>query len=469
MSGWAIGDGRWALRDRRLWLDVAVVVALAAGWLGVSASVGGTSPSQVADYLPLGLYLVPVLYAAIRFGITGALAVTVAVAVVSVPWAVVSLGRQDVLGAWANLVQVASLLVVAAVVGRAVSSEREARMAAEEARQAHVVAESRFRELFDANVDPVLLVDMAGSVVEANAAAVALAGPPAAGADLSALVGRALADRLLAGGEVEPVELAPPDGDGGPRLYRPVVTPTLDIGGRPMRQIVLRNVTDEARRQRRTQAYAADVLAGQEDERRRIAQELHDGPVQNLVQLCRRIDDLVPTAAGGQLREMAESVVAEVRRISQGLRPHVLDDLGLAAALGRLCDDFRRTTGVRAHLVIGALDPLSRPLELTVFRIAQEALSNAARHADASIVTVELATSPGLLRMRVEDDGVGYDAAVAGDGDTMGMHGMAERAALMGGTVTVTRSGGGGVSVLLSVPLDGGAPVPERGRPAKAL
>jgi signal transduction histidine kinase len=240
------------------------------------------------------------------------------------------------------------------------------------------------------------------------------------------------------------------------------------VDGQPTVQMVLQDVTEDSRRRQLAQAYAADVLRGQEDERRRIAQELHDGPLQTLVHVCRLIDSLAagagPSAQGpspaslAQLRSTTESVVAEVRQISRGLRPPLLDDLGLLAALQRLCDEAERRAGVAVSLrVHGAVPRLDSVAELTVYRIAQEALSNVDRHAGASTVEVRLWTGEGRLEMRVIDDGQGFDPGPRGpvDQGTLGVAGMRERATLMGGSFDVRSQPGMGTTVSASVPLAG--------------
>lgn len=288
-------------------------------------------------------------------------------------------------------------------------------------------------------------------------------------------------------GEASPATLEAPGrgGAGGP-MFRPAAR-MMVIGGQPMLQVVLQDVTVDARRRQRAQAYAADVLGAQEDERRRIAQELHDGPLQTLVHICRLIDavaaggvanradgrdpgDRLPTLA--QLRLATEAVMAEVRQISRGLRPPLLDDLGLLAALERLADDVERRAGVAASLrVTGDIPRLSPAVELTVYRIAQEALSNVDRHAGASSVDVMLSVAGGWLQLRVADDGEGFDPrAEEGVGSpSLGLPGMAERAELVGGSLHVRSSAGYGTTVALAVPVGeapGKADVPATAQPA---
>jgi len=463
------------LRDPRLWITLGLIALFAVVWQVVTVLADQPSYSSSTNLLPLGVFLVPVLYASITFGLGGGMVVAVTSAVATLPWVIESLIHHNNVGAWFDFVQVLILVVLAYFVGKAVRSERVARQASERSRQDHLLAEIRYRDLFETNSQPILLADLAGVVQEANVAAQELFGSdghPLAGARLQQLVGTEAFDALRAG---QPwpgrVEVEGPSG-GNTAVLRPVGR-VVTVDGLPMVQVVLQDVTEDSRRRQLAQAYAADVLRGQEDERRRIAQELHDGPLQTLVHVCRLIDTLAapgPASPGpspaslAQLRSATESAVAEVRQISRGLRPPLLDDLGLLAALERLCDEAERRAGVAVSLrVHGSVPPLSSAAELTVYRIAQEALSNVDRHAGASTVEVRLWAAEGRLELRVIDDGRGFDAGPGGAADrgTLGLAGMAERATLVGGWLQVRSQSGAGTTVAAAVPTA----EPERPRP----
>lgn len=192
------------------------------------------------------------------------------------------------------------------------------------------------------------------------------------------------------------------------------------------------------------------ALAGQEAERSRIAQELHDGVCQSLTALLLelgRIDD----PALENVREGLRTSLEEVRRVARQLRPHVLEDLGLRSALAALGTDL--FAHVPTHVVRGivpGLPELDEATELVVFRVAQEALTNVARHADAETVNLTLAMRGDRLVLTVSDDGRGI---TMGAPPGSGLRGMHERAALVGGDVRVARREGGGTVVTLEVPL----------------
>ena len=221
-------------------------------------------------------------------------------------------------------------------------------------------------------------------------------------------------------------------------LYRTDATWLTYAAGQQLVQLVLHDVTIETLRQEWMEAYAARVLNAQEEERRHIAQELHDGPLQALVYLCRRIDEVRsgvgdehPEDLNGstdgktkvaaeleEVRHLAESLIGEIRGISRGLRPSVLDDLGLVAATRRLLDDLEQRTGIDTTLgITGNERRLPTPIELALFRVAQEAISNAELHAGPGRVAVGMSFEPNGVRLLVSDDGDGFDQP---DGATVG-------------------------------------------------
>ncbi len=215
-------------------------------------------------------------------------------------------------------------------------------------------------------------------------------------------------------------------------------------------------MTAETLRQEWSEAYAARVMNAQEEERRHIAQELHDGPLQALVYLCRRIDEVERTAGTGaageleELRHLTESLIGELRGISRGLRPSVLDDLGLVAATRRLLDDLEKRTGIDTTLgITGSERRLPIAVELALFRVAQEAISNAELHAEPRRVAVGMSFELGGVRLLVSDDGHGFDTIVNGTGprSSLGLVGMSERLHMVGGRVEVHSSPAGGTTV----------------------
>jgi two-component system sensor histidine kinase UhpB len=191
------------------------------------------------------------------------------------------------------------------------------------------------------------------------------------------------------------------------------------------------------------------ALRAQEAERRRIASGLHDEVGQVLTGVLLRLDD-------DDTKQAVRQALEEVRRIARELRPEMLEQLGLVSALTELSRTFAESSGVRVERRFAAdLPPLSDEAELAVYRVAQESLTNVARHADAS--QVELALQPGAesVVLRVVDDGRGFTVpdAFALNGH-VGLRGMRERALLVGGALAIKRGGDGGVEVRLEVPAE---------------
>ena len=198
------------------------------------------------------------------------------------------------------------------------------------------------------------------------------------------------------------------------------------------------------------------ALAAQEGERLRVAQELHDGVGQSLtgvvLQLGRVARDVGDEAREGVLeaQETARASLEEVRRIARMLRPEALDDLGLAAALRVLGERVAELSEleVAVHVQPG-LPALGGDAELVLYRVAQEALTNVARHAGASRAEVRLTTAGGRPTLEVHDDGAGFPPGGAEGG---GVRGMRERAVLIGATLRLSRGPLGGARVTLELP-----------------
>jgi two-component system, NarL family, sensor histidine kinase UhpB len=202
------------------------------------------------------------------------------------------------------------------------------------------------------------------------------------------------------------------------------------------------------------------VLAGQESERLRIAQELHDQVGQELTAVLlglARVEGRVPAQLQSEVLEVQAGVRAsleQVRRIAIELRPEALDDLGLESALAVLCERFAGRSGLEVrHRIAPELPDLAPEAELVVYRVAQEALTNVARHSGAGEAELSLSHADGVLRLTVGDHGRGLPT---GHLPGTGMRGMRERATLIGATLVIDSAGSaGGCLVRLDVPLQG--------------
>ncbi|WP_273733246.1 histidine kinase [Mycolicibacterium septicum] len=206
---------------------------------------------------------------------------------------------------------------------------------------------------------------------------------------------------------------------------------------------------------------SASALAAQENERQRIARELHDEIGQTLtvaLLTLKRAVDRAPASIHAELADAQEIVRAsldEVRDIARRLRPDALEDLGLHSALNALCNDFAQASGIAVvkHIALQS-DRLRPDVELVCYRIAQEGLTNVARHSGARKVWVDLHTGEGELTLRVADDGCG-GIATEPMREGAGINGMRERALLVNAALTISSPPGGGTEVRLVIPLRG--------------
>jgi signal transduction histidine kinase len=213
------------------------------------------------------------------------------------------------------------------------------------------------------------------------------------------------------------------------------------------------------------QNYVVSVLNSQEDERKRIARELHDDTAQALIVLGRQIeaaeevaDD--PELAGDleRLRNMVDDTLQGVRRFTSDLRPPLLEELGLPRSLEILANRIGREERLRVRVdVSGTPRPLLPEFELGLYRLAQESLSNVRRHARASSVSVRLAYEPDRVMLVVTDDGAGFqapaDVSELMRQGQLGLMGIHERARLFGGDARIDSTPGQGTTVVISGPL----------------
>ncbi len=205
------------------------------------------------------------------------------------------------------------------------------------------------------------------------------------------------------------------------------------------------------------------TLSAQEEERRRIARELHDEAGQLLTALLvglRTLEDIRKLSdvrmQGRQLREIATKAIDEVGRLARGLHPSVLDDHGLGVALRRYISEYQTTHKIAVILTLDDLDSTNVPpaVQIALYRILQEALTNVARHSGARKVSIQFTRSPATLEAEVIDDGCGFDAkAVAVSTHRLGIQSMRERAALLGGTIRFVAQRKG-TRILVQFPLD---------------
>jgi signal transduction histidine kinase len=198
------------------------------------------------------------------------------------------------------------------------------------------------------------------------------------------------------------------------------------------------------------------VVRTQEDERQRIARDLHDGLGQRVtaLQIVLQRAANAPASAPERLREaqaLAAGILSEIRRVVRDLRPLELTSAGLASALAELCERFEMQTALATTFRHRGPDVNDEAISLCVWRIAQEALTNASRHANAAEVGVALVVQPSALELEIWDDGCGLPSDAAPSGT--GLQSMRERATFLGGQFEVISAAGEGTKLRVTIPL----------------
>jgi signal transduction histidine kinase len=249
--------------------------------------------------------------------------------------------------------------------------------------------------------------------------------------------------------------------DGQVRQLRSHGEVVRDENGRPIKMVgACIDVTEQKTSEAALRALTRRLVEAEEAERRRIARELHDRVGQNLSALNINLDILLGHLKDGALRrrledslKLVDGTLQSIENVMADLRPALLDEYGLAAALVWYGQEYSQRTGIRIEVQGGEAGRSLRPeAAVALFRIAQEALNNAAKHSPAKRITVGLEEEGGELVLSVSDDGKGFDPANAPRG-RWGMTTMRERAEAAGGRLSVDSSLGKGTTVRATVPL----------------
>jgi signal transduction histidine kinase len=202
------------------------------------------------------------------------------------------------------------------------------------------------------------------------------------------------------------------------------------------------------------------LISAQEEERKRIARELHDGVGQALtsilvhIKMLAQSQDPATQARMAELRQLVDETLADVRLLSRELRPSALDDLGLAAALERYMSEFRmRFPNLEVDLHYTLPQRLPPNIETSLYRVIQEAMTNTARHSHATSLSVVVSQRDGAVHAIIEDNGTGFDVeSMRRAGGSVGLHSMNERSELLSGTLQI-ESSADGTTVYVEIPL----------------
>ena len=418
-------------------------------------------------FIPITLLVVPVIYAALTFGFAGSIGTAVWVVFLSIPNLIFGPTGLERVG---EIFQLTILVTMAIFMGQRVDKEISSRKKIEGANAALVTSETKYRGLFDSSPLPVLLLDNNNVIMDANPSGGillrkspdALKGLPANSIGIKGIFKSASHNENW-----WETDLVMNMNAGTGSYLEPIYTKVKDIQGNIMTQVILRDVTEEHRRQEGLKAYTAYILRAQEDERQHIARELHDETIQTLALLCRQLDRLDTSSEGlsssftqelAKARKIAEKAVEELRDFSRALRPPILDDFGPVASIRQLLADFNDRTKIKGQFkIIGEEKRLPRDQEVGIYRIAQEALWNVEHHSQASTVLVTITFKECDIVLNVADNGIGFDVpaviGISSAASRLGLVGMQERADILGGKLEINSKPGKGTTIIVQIPI----------------
>ena len=455
-------------RNWHFWIVQGLVVCISG--IHILTEAGVLPILEIPYVMPTGLLLVTVVYAALTFGLGGALPTALWVGVFTIPNAIL---WHDGLERTGELSQLGLLVAVAFFVGRQVDRRRITQRQLEASSAELKSSRMRYRSLFESSPVAVLVLDLLGTILEANPTATTLFRREQTvwdGLTIADLLGDANSKKLLEHdpdtGQV-PEIMAVTLSNGSELYLEPLLTKFNDGRGNFLVEVIFRDVTEEHGRRAGLKAYTTHVVSAQEEERRRIAREIHDGPIQSVVLLSRRLDLIreagaaLPSEVAGPLEQAAETsrdILEGLRNFLNDIRPSVLDDLGLTTSLRKLLGEFTDRTRVKGSFkVVG--DDLRLPMdaELGLYRIAHEAFRNVEHHAAATRVSLSVALTTSEAKLEVSDNGVGFAITSIPAGFTanghLGLISMQERAESLGGKLDIQSGPGKGTRVRAWIPI----------------
>ena len=340
------------------------------------------------------------------------------------------------------------------------------------------LARQNYEELFTNASDAIWVHDLKGNITLVNKACEELSGYPVGelpGKNVlefltpeTLAIAREVKDKLLRGETMEQrYEQRLIKKDGSQAIMQ--LTTRLIFGdGKPQAfHNMARDVTEERRLQHNLQYYCRQVLQAQEEERKRLARELHDDASQQIILLTRGIDSIAYKSERyspqelknelGKLYELSQQTYQNIKHYAQALRPSILDDLGLVAAVKWLAQETHNLSGIEIDVKTDMMPLLPPETQLVLFRIVQECLNNVQRHSQASQASVTLEWEGAEVRVTIRDNGKGFTlprqlTEFAGQGK-LGLTGMVERAQLIGGELKVISQEGKGTTVTVTAPI----------------
>lgn len=261
--------------------------------------------------------------------------------------------------------------------------------------------------------------------------------------------------RTIGTGEVWKGEIRNRAKDGSYYWVDTTIVPFLDDKGKPYQYLAIRHeITERKRVEQELQKMMTSIIDVQEEERKRLSRNLHDGIGQNLYSHLITINRLLSELDHPLLHQMqteATQLIEEIRDISWELRPSVLDDLGLVPAIRSFLSRFSENYGIDVYFECVLNRRLDISIELTIYRIIQEALTNIRKYADVTKATVTVRELDLTVRVMIEDKGIGFEMMTQARG--VGLFSMDERARAVGGELTIISALGEGTKIILEVPV----------------
>jgi PAS domain S-box-containing protein len=431
--------------------------------------------------LPLGitrhtvdrmLYLLPIALSSIIFGMRGG-TLTVAIAFLTM------LPRAFYISSYESsaILEVFVVTLIGSLISLGSMHYRKQEKQLEATKEKLELSEKKYRQLFENAHDAIWVQDLDGKVIAANQAAARLLGY-----DLSTLIGMD-SRRFFSRKDFAVSKVIRSDIEGGDDRYEPyrkkiikkdrstayimLTTNLISSDGQPDGiQFIARDITKEVRMQENQGFYLRQITKAHEEERQRISRDLHDSTAQSLIATIRSLesfceeDDALSSQRLDLLlsyKSQLKSVLQEIRQISRDLRPSIIDELGLVAAVEWLVGQFKVENGIVANLsVLGVIRDFSPELEVTLFRIIQEALRNAAKHSGATEVWVTIDYEDKETIINIVDNGKGFQLTTSlGELSRLGklgIDGMQTRARLVGGILDVQSSPGNGTAIAVTIP-----------------
>jgi PAS domain S-box-containing protein len=328
--------------------------------------------------------------------------------------------------------------------------------------------ESRLRAVLDSAVEGIITIDQQGIIESANVSARRMFGYAE-----PELIGLHISTIMPVPNRGDHLQKAAPKATGrgreasglrkdGSSFPVDIAMSEVLVGNRRSFTGFVRDITERKEAERAAREFSGRLIHAQEEERARLARELHDDITQRLARLAidtgRAEHEGIGRRIGEKIREVREGLVRlseDVHGLSYRLHPSILDDLGLGEALKAECGRVSRPGTCEATLMMREVpEDVPRDVALCLYRVTQESLRNASRHSHARAVEVTLRGMEGGLQLAVHDDGVGFDATLPRHRHSLGLASMRERLRLVGGELDIDSVEGQGTTIIAWVPLD---------------